>query len=129
MQAHLLMGVGRRKTSTAVVKAKEGAGAITINRKPLEQYFPLAYERDEAIKPLVVTEMTGRFDLEITTGGGVAGQVDAVKLAIARTLVKFDPSLISRLREHGFLTRDPRMKERKKYGQKGARKRFQWTKR
>jgi len=109
---------------------KEGTGAILVNGKTLDQYFPIFYHRDEVRKPLTVTETAGKFDIVVkTSGGGLTGQVDAVKLGISRALVKFDVALISRLREFGLLTRDPRMKERKKPGQKGARKKFQWTKR
>ncbi|MCM8771714.1 MAG: 30S ribosomal protein S9 [Candidatus Omnitrophica bacterium] len=126
----LIIGIGRRKKATAVVKMKEGKGEIIINKRTLEQYFPLFYQREEAIKPLIVTDLKDKFDFEIKTeGGGISGQVDAVKLGIARALVKYDPSLTPKLKEYGLLTRDPRMKERKKYGQKGARKKFQWTKR
>ena len=129
-ETKLLMEKGRRKTSVAVVKLKEGSGKISINKKSLKDYFALFYQQEEAIKPLTVTGLENKFDIEIKAkGGGITGQVDAVKLGIARALIKNDPSLTSKLREHGFLTRDPRMKERKKYGQKGARKKFQWTKR
>ncbi|MCM8767382.1 MAG: 30S ribosomal protein S9 [Candidatus Omnitrophica bacterium] len=126
----LIIGVGRRKKSVAIVKMKEGEGKILINKKTLEQYFPLFYQQENAIKPLIVTDLKGKFDFEIKAeGGGITGQVDAIKLGIARALVKYDPSLTPKLKEYGLLTRDPRMKERKKYGQKGARKKFQWTKR
>lgn len=126
----IIIGIGRRKKATAVVKMKEGKGEIIINKRTLEQYFPLFYQREEAIKPLIVTDLKDKFDFEIKAeGGGIRGQVDAVKLGIARALVKYDPSLTPKLKEYGLLTRDPRMKERKKYGQKGARKKFQWTKR
>lgn len=126
----LFLGIGRRKKSTAIVKMRPGEGKIIINKRTLEKYFPLFYQQEEAIKPLIVTDLKGKFDFEIKTeGGGITGQVDAVKLGIARALVKYDPSLTPKLKEYGLLTRDPRMKERKKYGQKGARKKFQWTKR
>jgi small subunit ribosomal protein S9 len=125
-----LIGVGRRKKSVAIVKMKEGEGKITVNRKTLEQYFPIFYHQEDAIKPLIVTDLKNKFDIEVKTeGGGITGQVDAIKLGIARALVKYDSSLLPKLKEYGLLTRDPRMKERKKYGQKGARKKFQWTKR
>ncbi|MGB9677345.1 MAG: 30S ribosomal protein S9, partial [Candidatus Ratteibacteria bacterium] len=114
----LLIGVGRRKKSVAIVKMKEGNGKILINKKTLEEYFPLFYQQEEAIKPLIVTDLKNKFDFEIKTeGGGISGQVDAIKLGIARALVKYDPSLTGKLKEYGLLTRDPRMKERKKYGQ------------
>ncbi len=127
---NLIIGVGRRKKATAIVKLKEGSGEIIINKRPLNLYFPLFYQQDEAIKPLIVCNLKDKFNIEIKAeGGGISGQVDAVKLGIARALVKYDPSLAPKLKEYGLLTRDPRMKERKKYGQKGARKKFQWTKR
>ena len=129
-KTNLLMEKGRRKTSIAVAKLKEGSGKILINKKSLKDYFTLFYQQEEAIKPLIIAELQDKFDIEIKVrGGGITGQVDAVKLGIARALIKNDVSLISKLREYGLLTRDPRMKERKKYGQKGARKKFQWTKR
>ncbi|MFN4226604.1 MAG: 30S ribosomal protein S9 [Candidatus Ratteibacteria bacterium] len=126
----LIIGVGRRKKSVAIVKMKEGEGKILINKKTLEQYFPLFYQQENVLKPLIVTDLKGKFDFEIKAeGGGISGQADAIKLGIARALIKYDPSLTPKLKEYGLLTRDPRMKERKKYGQKGARKKFQWTKR
>ena len=125
-----ITGIGRRKKSTAIVKLKEGKGEILINKRPLNLYFPLFYQQDEAIKPLIVCDLRDKFDIEVKTeGGGITGQIDAVKLGIARAFVKYDSSLLPKLKEYGLLTRDPRMKERKKYGQKGARKKFQWTKR
>ncbi len=130
MEGNLLIAVGRRKTSRAIVKMTEGEGKIIINGKPLENYFPLATQRQEVIKPLKVTETDGKFDVDVKSlGGGISGQIDAIKLGIARALVKYNPDFTSKLREFSLLTRDPRMKERKKYGLKGARKRFQWTKR
>ncbi|MGC9066014.1 MAG: 30S ribosomal protein S9 [Candidatus Ratteibacteria bacterium] len=130
MEGNLLIAVGRRKTARAIVKMFEGNGKIVINGKSIEQYFPLVTQQADVVKPLKVTELDGRFNVEVKSlGGGISGQVDAIKLGIARALVKYNPDLTSKLREFGLLTRDPRMKERKKYGQKGARKRFQWTKR
>ena len=129
-QTGLWYGLGRRKTSTVRVKLRPGKGDILINKKPLKEYFPIFYHQEEVIKPLTVTELKEKFNVEVKAeGGGISGQVDAIKLGIARALVKYDASLIPKLREYGLLTRDPRMKERKKYGQKGARKKFQWTKR
>ncbi len=126
----VLSGTGRRKSSSAVVRIKEGKGKITINNRDFSEYVPMSYQREEVEKPLKVTDMQGRFDITVKVGGGgVTGQIDAIQLGIARSLVKLDPSLTGKLREFGLLTRDPRMKERKKYGQKGARKKFQWTKR
>ncbi|HOK79505.1 MAG TPA: 30S ribosomal protein S9 [bacterium] len=130
MEGNLLIAVGRRKTAHAIVKMSEGDGKIVINGKTIDQYFPLVTQQAEIVKPLKVTDLDGRFNIEVKSlGGGISGQVDAIKLGIARALVKYNPDLTSKLREFGLLTRDPRMKERKKYGQKGARKRFQWTKR
>jgi len=130
MTENLLIAVGRRKSARAIVQMREGKGDFTINGKHVDTYFPLFFMQSEVKKPLTVTDFLGKFNLEVKAeGGGINGQVDAIKLGIARALVKFDPSLISKLREFSLLTRDPRMKERKKYGRKGARKRFQWTKR
>ncbi|MCM8805558.1 MAG: 30S ribosomal protein S9 [Candidatus Omnitrophica bacterium] len=130
MEGNLLIAVGRRKTARAIVKMTEGEGKILINGKNISEYFPLVTQQAEVLKPLKVVELDGKFNIEVKSeGGGISGQVDAIKLGIARALVKYNPELISRLREFSLLTRDPRMKERKKYGQKGARKRFQWTKR
>jgi small subunit ribosomal protein S9 len=123
-------GTGRRKTSTARVFLRPGKGTITINKLPLETCFPTETHRLTIRQPLVVTETTERFDVMATTaGGGVAGQAGAMRLGIARALVNYDAELRSRLRKAGLLTRDPRAKERKKYGMAGARKRFQFSKR
>jgi small subunit ribosomal protein S9 len=123
-------GTGRRKTSTARVFLRPGSGAITINYRPIEASFPTETLRLVIRQPLVVTETAGRFDVLATTaGGGVAGQAGALRLGIARALVRFDGELRTSLRKAGLLTRDPRAKERKKYGMAGARKRFQFSKR
>ena len=123
-------GTGRRKTSTARVFLRQGKGAIVINRKPIETAFPTETLRLVIRQPLVATENTERFDILATTaGGGVAGQAGALRLGIARALVEYDEALRGTLRKAGFLTRDPRAKERKKYGMAGARKRFQFSKR
>ena len=123
-------GTGRRKTSTARVFLRPGSGTITVNNKPLEASFPNETQRLVIRMPLVVTETAERFDVLATTaGGGVAGQAGALRLGIARALVGFDDELRSPLRKAGLLTRDPRAKERKKYGMAGARKRFQFSKR
>jgi len=127
---NLIIAVGRRKTARAIAKLKEGKGEIKINKRDISSYFPLFYQQEEVLKPLEITGTKDKFDITIKAeGGGITGQIDAVKLAIARALTKYDPSLSSKLREFGLLTRDPRMPERKKYGQKKARKKFQWTKR
>ena len=123
-------GTGRRKTSTARVFLRPGSGTITVNYKPLETHFPAESLRLIIRQPLVVAELGERFDVLATTaGGGISGQAGAVRLGIARALVKFDGDLRPRLRKAGLLTRDPRAKERKKYGMAGARKRFQFSKR
>src|SRR5436309_1244079 len=117
---------GRRKTSVARVILRPGEGKVVVNRRPFEHYFHSEALRQEVQQPLVATETAGKFDLLVNAqGGGIHGQAGAVRLGIARALVIFNPELRSKLRQGGFLTRDPRAKERKKYGQKGARKRFQ----
>ncbi|GJQ20741.1 MAG: 30S ribosomal protein S9 [Bacteroidia bacterium] len=122
--------VGRRKTSIARVKISDGSGKILINNRPLDQYFGLDILRNEVLKPFAVTNTVGRYDAKINVeGGGPTGQAGAIKLGIARSLVALDGDLRSSLRGAGLLTRDPRMVERKKYGQKKARKRFQFSKR
>lgn len=122
---------GRRKTSVAQVRlVSPGTGKIQINSSPFEEYFPVAINRQEAIKPLFITSNEGKFDVRVTVrGGGKSGQTGAMQLGIARALVEFDEELRSQLRHNGLMTRDPRMVERKKYGQKKARKRFQFSKR
>ena len=121
---------GRRKTSVARVILKPGSGTLTVNRRSIEDYFPAEAMRLELRQPLVATETEGQFDVMVLAhGGGVHGQAGAVRHGIARALLLFNPDLRSKLRQGGFLTRDPRAKERKKYGQKGARKRFQFSKR
>jgi small subunit ribosomal protein S9 len=123
-------GTGRRKTSTARVFLRPGSGTITINKRPLEAAFPTETLRLVIRQPLVATETGERFDVMATTaGGGVAGQAGALRLGIARALLEYDGDLRGTLRKAGLLTRDPRAKERKKYGLAGARKRFQFSKR
>jgi small subunit ribosomal protein S9 len=124
------LGTGRRKRSVARVFLRPGEGKITINNRAFENYFPTESARAMVRQPLAAAEMTEKFDIVILTdGGGVAGQAGAVRLGIARALVEFNAELRSRLKKAGLLTRDPRAHERKKYGQKGARKRFQFSKR
>lgn len=124
------MTVGRRKNAIARVKLIDGSGKITVNKREFEKYFPLAIQRDEIMKPFKVTDTMGRYDVMIrVNGGGPVGQAGAVRLGIARSLVAMDEDARSALRGAGLLTRDPRMVERKKYGQKKARKRFQFSKR
>ena len=126
--AHL--GTGRRKTSVARVRLITGSGKIMVNNRPFETYFPIENLRMLATEPLNATQMASRFDVNIlVNGGGPTGQAGAVRHGIARALLAADATLRPTLRSQGFLTRDPRMKERKKYGQPGARKRFQFSKR
>ena len=122
--------VGRRKNAIARVKLIDGSGKITVNKREFEKYFPLEIQRDEIMKPFKVTDTIGRYDAMIrVNGGGQNGQAGAVRLGIARSLVAQDEDARTALRGAGLLTRDPRMVERKKYGQKKARKRFQFSKR
>lgn len=121
---------GRRKKSVARVLLKPGSGLVTVNRRAFDNFFQAEALRLEVRQPLVATETEGQFDIMILAhGGGVHGQAGAARHGIARALLVFNPELRSKLRQGGFLTRDPRAKERKKYGQKGARKRFQFSKR
>ena len=125
-------GLGRRKEATARVRLHTGGegGSFIVNDKPLEEYFTRGVDQVQINKPLKVTGVEGRFDLTVKViGGGVTGQAGAVKLGIARALLKADPEYRKVLRQHGLLTRDPRAKERKKAGLKRARKAPQYTKR
>jgi len=123
-------GTGRRKTSTARVYLRPGAGEVKVNRKPFEKYFPNETLRMIIRQPLNLTETTGKFDVLINvTGGGPSGQAGAIRHGITRALIEFNADLRPTLKQAGLVTRDPRIKERKKYGQKGARKRFQFSKR
>ena len=123
-------GTGRRKTSTARVFLRPGSGAILVNSREFEAYFPTPALRTQIRQPLVLTETGEKFDILATVaGGGVAGQAGAVRLGIARALCEFDAEMRRGLKAGGFLTRDARAKERKKYGMAGARKRFQFSKR
>ena len=123
-------GTGRRKSSTARVFLRPGSGTITINRRAFDDAFPTEALRTQIKTPLVVTENADKFDVVATVaGGGVAGQAGAVRLGIARALVVLNGDLRKTLKKDGLLTRDARIKERKKYGLAGARKRFQFSKR
>jgi small subunit ribosomal protein S9 len=123
-------GTGRRKTAIARVYLRPGSGEFKVNGKPFEQYFVTPAQRSSAREPLVSTETGGSFNVVArVTGGGVNGQADAVSLGIARALMVFNIELRKKLKSEGLVSRDPRAKERKKYGQKGARKRFQFSKR
>jgi small subunit ribosomal protein S9 len=124
------LGTGRRKSSVARVFLRSGKGDITVNGRSFENYFPTESHRALVRQPLLAAEILDKFDvLILADGGGVAGQAGAARLGIARALVEFNGELRSRLKKLGYLTRDPRIHERKKYGQKGARKRFQFSKR
>lgn len=124
-------GTGRRKTSTARVRLiPEGSGIAVVNRKPLDDYFDRDVMKSVIMQPFELTETTGSYDLYVNVrGGGKSGQAGAIRHGIAKALLQSDPELRSILKKAGFLTRDARMKERKKYGQKGARARFQFSKR
>ena len=125
-----IWGTGRRKTSVARVRLSSGTGKITINGRPLEKYFMVESQVGLVNQPFQVTESVGKFDVKVNvSGGGPTGQAGAVRHGIARALLEADLNLRPSLKSAGLLTRDPRMKERKKYGQPGARARFQFSKR
>jgi small subunit ribosomal protein S9 len=124
------LGTGRRKTAVARVRLATGSGKIVINGRPFEIYFPTDTLRTLATAPLTVTESVAKYDIRVNLdGGGPMGQAGAMRHGISRALLKVDAALRASLKAAGFLTRDPRMRERKKYGQPGARKRFQYSKR
>jgi small subunit ribosomal protein S9 len=124
------LGTGRRKTSVARVRLSSGSGKLTINGRAFENYFPTDSLRMVVQQPFVITNMTDKFDVRVNvSGGGPAGQAGAVRHGISRALLLADAALRPSLKAEGLLTRDPRMRERKKYGQPGARKRFQFSKR
>ena len=124
------LGTGRRKTSVARVRLSSGTGKITINGRPLDKYFLVESQVGLVNQPFLVTESVGKFDAKVNVkGGGPTGQAGAVRHGIARALLEADINMRPTLKSAGLLTRDPRMKERKKYGQPGARKRFQFSKR
>lgn len=124
------MGTGRRKSAVARVFLRPGTGKITVNGRPFDEYFVSEHTRLWVRQPLLATETADKFDvLILADGGGLSGQAGAARLGIARALVEFNSELRPKLKELGYLTRDPRKHERKKYGQKGARKRFQYSKR
>ena len=124
------MATGRRKTSVARVALRPGSGEIKINNRKLQDYFGVENLRSEVLSPFVATETTGKYDVVANVnGGGLTGQAGAVKLGISRALVEINNDYRPKLRANDLLTRDPRMVERKKYGQRKARKRFQFSKR
>ena len=124
------IALGRRKESTARVRMEAGDGKIVVNGRLFEKYFLRETDRIIVLQPLALTESAGKFNIAAKiSGGGMTGQAGALRLGISRALLIADENFKDIFRKNGYLTRDPRMKERKKYGQKGARKRFQWTKR
>ncbi|HEY4491215.1 MAG TPA: 30S ribosomal protein S9 [Acidobacteriota bacterium] len=130
MPAIQYYGTGKRKKAIARVFLKPGQGGFQINRRKLDEYFPSEALKIIAKQPLLITETAEKFDVNaFAIGGGITGQAEAVRLGIARALLRFNSELRKKLKEAGFLTRDARIKERKKYGQPGARKRFQYSKR
>ncbi|HAE40936.1 MAG TPA: 30S ribosomal protein S9 [Candidatus Riflebacteria bacterium] len=123
-------GTGRRKSATARVRICRGEGKIVVNKRPIEEYFPIPLTRKIIVQPLATTETLGKFDVFANiAGGGSTGQSGALRHGIARALVKFNEEFRPPLKKNGFLTRDPRMKERKKYGLKKARRKPQFSKR
>ena len=125
-----IWGTGRRKESVARVRISRGAGAMTVNKRPFDKYFVTEDDRQSALAPLQATKALGRYDvLVLAAGGGIGGQAGAVRLGLARALKKVEPALEPILRANGLLTRDGRMKERKKYGLRGARRGVQFSKR
>lgn len=124
------LGTGRRKTSVARVRLATGTGKVTVNGRNIEDYFPMEIQRNDVLLPLNLTDTTNKLDVRINVcGGGMTGQAGAARHGISRALLNVDPNLRPLLKSAGLLTRDPRMKERKKYGQPGARRRFQYSKR
>ena len=123
-------GTGKRKSSTARVRLLPGEGKVTVNRRDISDYFKNETQRTIVRYPLALTENIGKFDIKaLVDGGGTSGQAGALRLGIAKALLQFDSELRPSLKKAGLLSRDSRVKERKKYGQKGARKRFQFSKR
>jgi small subunit ribosomal protein S9 len=128
--AEEFIATGRRKTAVARIRMTRGSGKIEVNGKPFEEYFPTPSLQNTILQPFEIVKTPGAFDLSVNAhGGGPTGQAGAVRLAIARALLLTQEGLRGPLKEEGMLTRDPRMKERKKSGQPGARKRFQFSKR
>jgi small subunit ribosomal protein S9 len=128
--AQPFLGTGRRKTAVARVRLLPGSGKITVNGRPLENYFLVESQRGLVLQPLARTDTATKYDVQVNVrGGGISGQAEAVRHGIARALLQADATMRPVLKAAGYLTRDARMKERKKYGQPGARKRFQFSKR
>ena len=129
-QENLYYATGRRKTAISRTWMKPGTGEIIINNRPVEEYFPIEATREVMIQPFKITNTLGSYDVRATVaGGGIAGQAGAVRHGITRALVSLNPDFRLPLKKAGFIKRDPRVRERKKYGQKGARARFQFSKR
>ncbi len=129
-QDNLYYATGRRKTAISRTWISPGSGEIIINDRPVEEYFPIEATREEMLQPFKITNTLGTYDVKATVvGGGIAGQAGAVRHGITRALVSVNPDFRLTLKKAGFIKRDPRVKERKKYGQKGARARFQFSKR
>ncbi len=129
-QENVYYATGRRKTAISRTWIKPGSGEIIINNRPVDDYFPIEATREEMIQPFKITNTLGSYDVKATVvGGGIAGQAGAVRHGITRALVSVNPDFRLALKKAGFIKRDPRVKERKKYGQKGARARFQFSKR
>jgi small subunit ribosomal protein S9 len=130
MSKPLVQATGRRKASVARVRLRDGSGAVVLNGKPIEKFFPTMANRIRVMEPLQITNMVGRYDLEATLhGGGTTGQSDALRLGIARALIVLDPDLRPTLKAAGMLSRDDRVVESKKYGLRKARRAPQYTKR
>ena len=129
-QENVYYATGRRKTAISRTWLKPGSGEIVINNRPVKDYFPVEATREEMLQPFKITNTLGSYDVKATVvGGGIAGQAGAVRHGITRALVSVNPDFRLTLKKAGFIKRDPRVKERKKYGQKGARARFQFSKR
>jgi len=130
VQSPFTFGLGRRKSSVARVRVKPGTGQFVVNKKPMAEYFTTLRDQKAAGAPLNLLESASTYDIYVKVhGGGPHGQAGAVQLGVARAFKDLNPALFEGLREHGFLTRDARMKERKKYGRRGARRGFQFSKR
>lgn len=129
-EENIYYATGRRKTAIARTWVKPGNGNVTINDRPLEDYFKLESAKTEMLQPFVITNTSGKYDVRVRVlGGGVNGQSGAIRLGITKALMQIDPDFRQPLKRAGFVKRDPRAKERKKYGQRGARARFQFSKR
>jgi small subunit ribosomal protein S9 len=129
-QENIYYATGRRKTAIARTWVKPGNGDVTINDRPLDDYFKLESSKTEMLQPFVITNTSGKYDVRVRVlGGGVNGQSGAIRLGITKALMQIDPDFRQILKRAGFVKRDPRAKERKKYGQRGARARFQFSKR